>query len=438
MSSLEALEAYLARIAEHNPALNAIITLDEEGARRRAAESDAALARGEMWGPLHGVPMTLKDSHSTGGMRTTAGHPPLADYTPAEDGTVAARLKGAGAIIIGKTNVPPLLMDIQSNNDIFGRTSNPYNLERTPGGSSGGAAAALAAHLTPLEIGSDMAGSVRIPAHFCGVFGLKTTEGRVSMHGHIPDLPGAVRGFRMMESIGPLARSVEDLELGFRIIAGPDGRDHEVPPIPLRAVPHLSPHDLRIAWAPTFPGVPVAGAIRDALHRVATELERAGATVEEALPDVGFKELARARTALSALVQQATESGPAEEMPSLRDYLTTLHRRDVFMSTWEDFFGEWDALLCPVCMITAFPHCPTNTPLQVDGEAVNYWRAIGHTAPFNFTGHPAVVVPTGTDSEGLPIGVQVVGKRWDEERLLGIARLLESLQSAVTLEPPTQ
>ncbi|HEX8230771.1 MAG TPA: amidase [Chloroflexia bacterium] len=432
-SSVEVLEAYLTRIAARNPALNAIVTLDEEGARRRAAESDAALARGELWGPLHGVPMTLKDGHSTAGMRTTSGYPPLADYVPAEDGIVAARLKEAGATIIGKTNVSPRLRDIQSYNDIFDRTNNPYNLERTPGGSSGGAAAALAARMTPLEIGSDLAGSIRIPAHFCGVYGLKPTEYRVSMHGHIPDLPGVVRSHRNMWSIGPLARSVEDLKLAFRIIAGPDGRDHSVPPIPLREVPHLLPGELRIAWAPTFPGVPVAGAIREALHNVAAELERAGSQVEEKLPSVDFGEIARTRTVLSEVMDY--DEAPDEEVPSVPELYTALHRRDAIISTWEEFFGEWDALLCPVCMVTAFPHCPTNTPLEVEGETVNYWRAIGHTAPFNFTGHPVVVVPIGRDANGLPIGIQVVGKRWDEERLLGIARVLEAMFPYESLPP---
>ena len=426
MSSVETLEAYLVRIRERNPALNAIVTLDEEGARKRAAEADAAMSRGEMWGPLHGVPMTLKDGHSVEGMRTTAGYPPLADYVPSEDGTVAARLKEAGAIIIGKTNVSPRLLDIQSYNDIFGRTNNPYNLERTPGGSSGGAAAALAAHLTPLEIGSDLGGSIRIPAHFCGLFGLKPTEYRVSMHGHIPDLPGAVRSHRIMWSIGPLARSVDDLELAFRIIAGPDGRDHSVPPVALRETPALALADLRIAWAPTFPGVHVAASIREALHRVAAELDRLGGHVEEKLPEIDFREQAKTRSPLSTAVRQTFEPEPDEEVPALQEYFTALHRRDAFIGAWEAFFGEWDALLCPVSMVTAFPHCPTNTPLQVDGEEVPYWRAIGHCAPFNLTGHPVVVVPIGRDADGLPIGMQVVGKRWDEERLLGIARVLES------------
>lgn len=423
-SSTEVLDAHLAQIARENPALNAVVTLDEVGARQRAREADEALSRGEMWGPLHGLPMTLKDGHSTAGMRTTAGHLPLSEYVPTEDGTVAARLKAAGAVIMGKTNVPDLLLDIQSANAVFGRTNNPWNRERTPGGSSGGAAAALVAGMTPLEIGSDLAGSIRIPAHFCGLFGLKTTEHRVSMWGHIPDIPNSPRTHRLMWSIGPLARSVEDLALAYRIIAGPDGRDPDVPPVPVGEVPRLELKDLRIAWAPTFPGVPVMGAISDALSNLAAELDRLGARVEERLPPIDFKDLAQMRALLSRAVR--VTFAPTEEEPAIStaEYFTALHRRDFFINAWEEFFGEWDALLCPVAMTTAFPHCPTDTPLTVDGEQVNYWRIVGHCGPFNFTGHPVVVIPIGRDPDGLPIGVQIVGRRWGEERLLAIAEKL--------------
>src|SRR3989442_4947826 len=189
VSATEVLEAHLAQIDTHNPALNAIVTMDAERAYERAREADKAMARGELWGPLHGVPFTLKDAHATAGMRTTTGFPPLANYVPQEDSTVTARLKAAGGILIGKTNVPVMLADYQSNNPIFGRTKNPWNIERTPGGSSGGAAAALAARMTPFEMGTDLAGSIRIPAHFCGLFGLKPTEKRGSLAGLITGLP---------------------------------------------------------------------------------------------------------------------------------------------------------------------------------------------------------------------------------------------------------
>src|SRR5437762_1350948 len=281
VSATEVLEAHLAQIDTHNAALNAIVTMDAERARERAREADEALARGQVWGPLHGVPFTLKDAHATAGMRTTTGFPPLADYVPQEDSTVTARLKAAGGILIGKTNVPVLLADFQSNNPIFGRTNNPWNLERTPGGSSGGAAAALASGMTPFEMGTDLAGSIRIPAHFCGLFGLKPTEKRVSLAGLIPGLP-TPRSVRIMSCIGPMARTVEDLALLYSIIAGPDERDTEVQPVPVDKMPHLELKHLRVAFAPSFPGLPVAAEIRGAVEQLAKQLRPLCAVVEEA------------------------------------------------------------------------------------------------------------------------------------------------------------
>ncbi len=424
LSSAELVDALLARIARLNPALNAVVTLDAGGARARAAAADAARARGENWGPLHGLPLTLKDGHSTAGMRTTAGWPPLADYVPPADGAVAARLKAAGAIILGKTNVSPLLMDIQSDNAIFGRTNNPWDVARTPGGSSGGAAAALAAGLTPLEVGSDLAGSIRIPAHFCGLFGLKTTEHRVSMAGHIPDLPGRPRTHRIMWAIGPLARDVADLALAYRVLAGPDPADPDVPPLPLGDgapnAPPLPLPSLRLAWAPTFPGVPAAAAIRDSVAALAGALAAAGAHVAERLPAIDFADQAAVRNGLSRAIQAAA-APETEAVPSLAEYDALLARRDAFIAAWEAFFGDWDALLCPVAMLSAFPHWPTDTPLPVDGAPEPYWRIIGHCGPFNLTGHPVVVVPAGRDPTGLPVGMQIVGPRWGEARLLRIA-----------------
>ncbi len=414
VSASEVLEASLSQVAAENPRINAVVTLDEAGARTRAQAADDALRRGELWGPLHGLPMTLKDGHSTAGMRTTSGYEPLKDYVPAEDGTVSARLKAAGAIIFGKTNVSPLLGNIQADNPIFGRTNNPWSVERTSGGSSGGAAAALATGMTPLEVGSDLAGSIRIPAAFCGVYGLKTTEHRVSMWGHIPDLPGQAHRTRILWSIGPLARTVEDLALCYRVIAGPDGHDPDVPPVPIGDIAPTQLQDLKIAWAGTFPGVPVEPSIRDAIEGLAVKLEQAGARVAEALPQVDFKELAQNRFVLSRSVMD-------DELPAMQEYIDALDARDRIINLWEDFLGEWDALLCPVSMTTAFTHRPVEAPVVVDGEEVNYWRAIGHCAPFNFTGQPVVAIPVGWDSQGLPIGVQLVGKLWSEEKLLGIA-----------------
>src|SRR6202023_3419395 len=290
VSAREVLSAHLAQIATHNPALNAVVTLDADRASERAREADEALARGENWGPLHGVPFTLKDAHATSGVRTTTGFPPLAGYVPKEDGAVAARLKDAGGILIGKTNVPVMLADFQTSNPIFGRTNTPWDTARTPGGSSGGAAAALASGMTPFEIGTDLSASIRIPAHFCGVFGLKTTERRVPLTGVIPGLPGP-RPLRIMSTIGPMARTVDDLALVYSIIAGPDGLDTDVPPVPVGPAVAIELADLRIAVAPPFPGLPVAAEIRAAVAQVASTLAPLCRVVEEApLPSLDFNQ----------------------------------------------------------------------------------------------------------------------------------------------------
>src|SRR5881227_582361 len=290
LSAREVLDAHLTQIASHNPALNAVVTIDAERASERARQADDALTRGEIWGPLHGVPFTLKDAHATAGMRTTTGFPPLANYVPQEDGTVAARLKAAGGILIGKTNVPVMLADFQTTNPIFGRTNNPWDTARTPGGSSGGAAAALASGMTPFEIGTDLSASIRLPAHFCGVFGLKPTERRVPLTGLVPGLPGP-RPLRIMSSIGPMARSVEDLALLTAIIAGPDGYDTEVPPIAVEEPARIDLKDVRIAVAPGFASIPVAAEIRAAISQLAQRLSPLCRAVDEAaLPALDFNQ----------------------------------------------------------------------------------------------------------------------------------------------------
>lgn len=425
VSATEVLEAHLAHIDEYNPALNAIITLDAERAHERAREADEALARGQVWGPLHGVPFTLKDAHSTAGMRTTVGFPPLADHVPQEDSTVTARLKEAGGVLIGKTNVPTMLADYQSNNPIFGRTNNPWNVERTSGGSSGGAAAALASGMTPFEIGTDLSGSIRIPAHYCGVFGLKPTEKRVSLAGLIPDPRGTPRSVRIMSSLGPMARTVEDLALLYPIIAGPDGRDTEVQPVPVGDVPELALTKLRIAFAPTLPGFPVAADIRDALEELTRQLDRSGVVVEEAtLPALDFNQELASAGELIGMAIGAFQREEHERPTTLAQYLEALHKRDQSILAWEQFFQAWDALLCPASMVAAFPHCETGSPLHVDGQDVAYWLVSAHGTVFNYTGHPAVVLPYTLDRDRLPIGVQIVGKRWDESRLLAVAKAL--------------
>jgi amidase len=283
-SATEVLEAHLQQIARHNPTLNAIVTLDEEAARQRAREADAALARGEVWGPLHGVPVTVKDAFETAGLRTTSSFRPLADYVPQRDATVVARLRAAGAVLLGKTNMPTLALDIQSNSPLFGRANNPWDTDRTPGGSTGGGAAAIAAGLSPLEVGSDIAGSLRLPAHYCGVLALKTSEHRVSMAGHIPAPPGAPRGVRHMGVAGPLARSVADLRLALSLIAGEDGRSWEAAPVSLASAEKRTLETCRIAWSGDFGGAPLSQDTLSVLSATAEHLAQAGCQVERRNP----------------------------------------------------------------------------------------------------------------------------------------------------------
>ena len=434
VSATEVLEAHLAQIATHNPALNAVVTMDAEQAHKRAREADEALARGELWGPLHGVPFTLKDAHATAGMRTTTGFPPL-DHVPQVDSTVTARLKAAGGILLGKTNVAMLLADYQTTNPIFGRTNNPWNIERTPGGSSGGAAAALAAGMTPFDIGTDLSASIRIPAHFCGVFGLKPTEQRVPLTGLIPGL-STPRSVRIMSCIGPMARTAEDLALLYSIIAGPDGRDTEVQPVPVDEVPQLALKHLRVAFAPTFPGLPVAAEIRDAVEELAKQLSPMCAAVEEAtLPLLDFNQELMNAGALIGMMVGAFQPEEQERPATLAQYLEALDRRDRSILAWEQFFEKWDVLLCPPSMVTAFPHCEPGSPLHVDGQEVSYYMTAAHGTVFNYTGHPAVVLPYKLDRDGLPIGIQVVGKRWDESRLLAMAKALSEVTGAFQRPP---
>jgi amidase len=436
ISVRELVEVQLARIAAHNPRLNAIVTLDAEGALARAREADVALARGQSWGPLHGLPFTLKDCHSTAGMRTTVGAPQFKDYVPAEDSTVTARLKAAGGILLGKTNVPPMLMRAQTDNPIFGRTNNPWNLERTAGGSSGGSAAAVAAGLCAFDVGSDMSGSIRIPAHFCGVFGLKPSACRVPNTGHVPPPPGLGNTERTMPTIGPIARSAEDLALVLRVLIGPDGRDYDVPPVPWRPAAARTPDSLRIAFMPEFPGVTTARAVRAAVERTASELQRAGARVDEREPGWSIAQMKEVwRDYFGALIHVMGELmgeklPTAVELPpppTLTNWHRLLLRRDALALALDALLDEYDAFLTPVSISTAFPHSPPGTPIPVDGAPVESRFVDHYLHPFSMLGHPAVAVPAGIAEDGLPVGVQLVGKRWEDEKLIAVAEAVAQI-----------
>jgi len=462
VSSLEVIDTYLTQIVKHNSNLNAICTLNQDNARLRARQADEALARGENWGLLHGVPITIKDIFETEGLRTTAGYIPLKNYVPSLDATVVARLRGAGAVLLGKTNMAELASDYQSTNSLFPRVNNPYNLDYTPGGSSGGSAAAVAAGLSPLDLGNDFAGSVRQPAHFCGVYGLKPTDRRISTAGQIPEVPGSPICIRQMMTVGCFARSLEDIKLCFSLIARADRRRPDVPPIPLDTTSNKSLPNLKIAWTEQWPEIPVALEIRTALNKAVQPLVQTGAQIETWLPkDFDFSYIFNLygriaaylniyaqpvdrynlRRSLELIYRTATQGDkelrkfgnfsnllPELLNPSLKGYFKALTERDSFIAQLEQELDCWDIWLCPVAATSAFTHRPAWSAIDIDGRSYPYSVANGaYTIPFNLSGHPAVVIPIGKSQKGLPIGIQIVGKRWCEMELLTIAQEIDKV-----------
>ena len=371
------------------------------------------------------MPITLEDCHPTAGVRSTwGGLHRLDGHVPEEDGAVAARLKGAGAVLLGKTNGPEVWPD-----PVFPRTNNPWDETRTPGGSSSGPGSAVAAGLAPLDVGLDTLGSIQNPSHCCGVYGMRPTEHRVPMTGAFFLDP--VRKFRVMSVAGPMARGVEDLRLALRVLAGPDGRDPHVPPVPWRDPGPLEARDLRIAWSPGLPGVGVQDEIGAAAEEAARQLAGRGVRVEEALPGVDLKHqygLAEELFGLlagtfsdepTAFSEEACADAEDKSRDPLEAYLSALDCRDDMMRAWEEFFSHRDALILPAGTKTAERHGEEPTdPSQ------EYPYALSQVS-----GCPMIVVPAGIDGQGLPFGVQVLGRRWDDERLLEIAHLLSDLVS---------
>ena len=461
LSSTELLEAYLSQIEKHNPKLNAICTLDEAHAREKAKQADAALAKGENWGPLHGIPITLKDIFETAGLRTTAGYIPLKDYVPQQDATAVARLRAAGAIILGKSNLAELAGDFQSTNSLFSPVNNPWNLDYTPGGSSGGSAAAVAAGLSALDLGNDFAGSVRQPAHFCGIYGLKPTDRRISTAGMIPEVPGLPVCLRQMMTAGILARSLQDLKLCFSLIAGADPRRPEVPPIPPEPPPSQKAlKSLKLAWTEEWPEVPISAETQQILQGVLRELTSASIQMGEPAPfdfSKMFELYGRmmayvntyaqpvnrytVRLSVKLLWRTATQGDkklrqlgnfsrflPVLLKPSLKGYFETLTERDRFTAHIDAALEPWDAWLCPVAVTPAFTHRPSWTAIDIEGRAYPYGVANGaYTMPFNLSGHPAIVIPVGQTQRGLPVGLQIVGKRWREGELFAIAQQIDNI-----------
>ncbi len=433
VSAAEVVEAHLRRIEAVNPQINAVVQTVGARARAEASAADQALAQGTIQGPLHGVPMTIKDSLDTGGVISTGGTKGRAAFVPQQDATIVARLRAAGAILLGKTNTPELTLAGETNNLVYGQTNNPYDLSRTPGGSSGGAGAIIAVGGSPLDIGSDTGGSIRLPAHFCGIAGIKPTSGRVPRTGHV--VPFGMGAVDALTQNGPMARYVEDLALTLPIIAGVDWRDPAIVPMPLGDPNAIGLKGLRVAMH-THNGVMAPTLETAAAVQAAAEaLAQAGADVQEDRPAI-LEQTAELSNNLSgsdgrAWVRRLLEqAGTTEIHPWLRrrleearplsvgDFTALLENVDRFRSEMLAFMERYDVILCPVCAFPAPPHGGTMTDEIRKGFS-------SYTAAYNLTGWPGAVVRAGTSPEGLPIGAQVVARPWHEDVALAVAQHLE-------------
>lgn len=447
VSPVEVVEAYLRRIERCNPALNAIVTLAPEILdQARAAEAD--LMSGKRVGPLHGVPLTVKDTIDTEGLRTTSGSRLLANHVPARDATAVARLKTAGAIILGKTNTPEMAMPYETDNPVFGAANNPYDLDLTPGGSSGGEAAAIAACLSPAGIGSDLSGSIRVPAHFCGITGLKPTTGRVPMDGHTPSANGLLS---LGACIGPMARTIEDLSLLFNVIADTPSSEPNYRTSSLQEK-IAALRGLRIAWYVDDGIAPITDQTRNAVIAAAKVLANAGLEVSEAIPPgisrgaaLWIELFSRAATAqLREFYRGSEDQAGPRVSPFLRDRddeanlggkINTAERvaaavleRKRLREDLLRWMKTTPLILAPVGATPAFEHGAQR--VEVNGRSISVFRAFSYSQAFNVFGLPSVVVPAGHSSEGLPIGVQIVGCPFAESTVLAVARVIQEALGA--------
>jgi amidase len=434
VSSAEAVNSYLNRIDEVNRALNAVVQVRAERALAEAREADEALARDQLKGSLHGVPFTVKDAIETQGLVCAAGTTGRAHFIPPKDATVVARMRGAGAILLGKTNVPEFAIYPESDNSVYGRTNNPYDLSRTPGGSSGGEAAIIASEGSPLGLGSDSGGSIRIPAHFCGIAGLKPTVGRVPSTGHFPPIFGLSRP---LWQIGPMSRFVEDLGTCLSIIAGEDLEDPSALPALANLQEPLDLKTLRVGFHTGNDVCPATPETAETVRGVARTLSDHGARVDEAAPqglvaswEIGHELwMADGVRRINTLLKEAGTSEPHPLLQKLLDLAQAgpaagsdmgdlIARWDSLKIMMLSFFKEYDVIVCPVCAYPALPH---GTTLDSDNLP-----AFSYTAVYNLTGWPAAVVRAGATSDGLPIGVQIVASPWRDDVALGVAQYIET------------
>ena len=446
LSAVEVVQAHLDRIESINPKINAIVQMAPE-ALERARAAEEAVSRGEFWGPLHGVPFTVKDCVDTEGVTTTRGSRLFADLVPEADATVVKRLKAAGGIFIAKTNMPEFALWWETDNLVYGRTENPWMPGRTPGGSSGGEAGAIASGLSPLGIGSDVGGSIREPANYCGIVGLKATHGRIPLTGHWPEAL-----LRFMH-VGPMARSVRDVALGLSIMAGPDGVDPYAAPMPLPALPDAASGvaGLRVGWFDEGPFAPVDPQVQTTVAGAAAALGELGCEVKPV--DFGAWDRLSGLAISGALfsaegthyldpIISGREDWLAPSMkrrlalpaPSFDEYLEAVSNCEMLRQDLQRFFAEYDVLLCPTGPVVAHPH--ESLEMEINGQKVPGRSALGCTVPFDLTGSPAMSVPFGWSDDDLPIGVQIVGRHFDESTVLRVGYALESQHAPRRRRPP--
>ncbi len=449
ISASEALAHQVERIERLDGPINSVVQWDLDRARLAASAADEAVASGDDLGPLHGVPITIKDSFQTEGCITTSGAPELAEFVPDEDAAPVARLRDAGAIPFAKTNLPIFAGDIQTFNDVYGTTNNPHDPERTPGGSSGGSAAALAMGFTALELGSDIGGSIRVPAHYSGVSGHKPSYGIVPAHGQIPGMPGTLTQADLAVA-GPMARSVGDLELGLDVLIGPDRWNTPAWRIELPPSRADSLGELRIgAWLDD-PHCPVDASTRRVLDELVARIEQAGGRVDtEARPAFTLEKVDRVfRDLLMAALAGGTPPSQLDELAATagdsaadrakrstamrhREWLAHNERRLQIRERWREFFERYDVMLLPVQPRGAIPHDHSmpqwERTVEIDGVERPYLDLFGWTGPAGAAYLPATVIPAGLGDDGLPIGVQIVGPYLHDRTTLRTAASISEL-----------
>ncbi len=447
-TSEQVLDHFLKRARDLNPALNAIVILKEEEAREQAKAADRAAEQGQDLGPLHGVPMTIKETYEITGWPTTAGHKGYKDHISPRTAVAVQRLLDAGAVVFGKTNVPEFAGDLQSYNDIYGTTNNPWNTDLTPGGSSGGAAAALAAGLTPMELGSDIGGSIRTPAAFCGLYGLKTTHGLIPMRGHVPGAPGSL-GNRDMGVAGPLARHLDDIEESLDVLAGPDENMAAAWSVNLPQPAKQSLSDYRFATWLDDDFAPVDKEVLNGLVGFCEALKDLGVTLEDAQPQdltlekshrlyyhllggvmgQGLPEPMRAK--LKPLAEGDGDDYRSRfargALQSHSQWLNADEERVRLQRRWAALFQDYDLLICPVTNTLPFAHsqdvAAIDRTLTINGKQEPYMDITVWAGVAGVVGLPAISFPVGFGADGLPRAAQIIGPAWSEKTLIQVARL---------------